>query len=48
MSVGQPKSKELAANNKLMKGKQNTSEQGAESPLEKGQGKEKDKDCIIM
>ena len=48
MSVGQPKSKDLTANNRLLKSKQIISEQGSETPQEKGLGKEKDKDCIIM
>ncbi|KAI9684588.1 MAG: hypothetical protein M1822_005676 [Bathelium mastoideum] len=48
MSVGQPKSKDLAASNKL-KAKQSTLKLGADSSSqEQEQGKEKDKECIIM
>ncbi|KAL9083246.1 MAG: hypothetical protein Q9165_008599 [Trypethelium subeluteriae] len=47
MSVGQPKSKELLANNKL-KGKQKASQPEAEPAEDQDQGKDKDKECIVM
>ena len=44
MSVGAPKSKDLATNK--LKAKQPSPRIGADSPQEQGQGK--DKECIIM
>ena len=46
MSVGKPKSRDLAKNK--LKAKSPASEQKPESIEEKGQDKDKDKECIVM